>query len=67
MAEDSTDSGMFRVRRSSSVWRPLREYFHELLALEAQVPGASGAEPHFLGVATYNLQHRPASAKIEAS
>lgn len=31
--------------------------FHELLALEAQVAGAPGGEPHFLAVATYNLQH----------
>lgn len=33
------------------------DYFHDLLALEAQVPGAPGAEPHFLAVAAYNLQH----------
>ena len=31
--------------------------FHELLALEAQVGGAPGNVPHFLAVATYNLQH----------
>ena len=31
--------------------------FHELLALEAQVADAPGAAPHFLAVATYNLQH----------
>ena len=31
--------------------------FHELLALEAQVDGAPGNVPHFLAVATYNLQH----------
>lgn len=30
---------------------------HQLLALEAQVEGAPGALPHFLAVATYNLQH----------
>ena len=30
---------------------------HELLALEAQVAGAPGGVPHFLAVATYNLQH----------
>ena len=34
-----------------------RDYFHELLALEAQVPGGPGAMPHFLAVASYNLQH----------
>ena len=37
--------------------RACRDYFHDLLALEAQVPGAPGAEPHFLAVAAYNLQH----------
>lgn len=31
--------------------------FHDLLALESQVPGAAGGEPHFLAVASYNLQH----------
>ncbi|HEX7979977.1 MAG TPA: DUF5946 family protein [Gemmatimonadaceae bacterium] len=31
--------------------------FHELLALEAQVVGGPGEVPHFLAVATYNLQH----------
>jgi hypothetical protein len=31
--------------------------FHELLALEAQVTDAPGGVPHFLAVATYNLQH----------
>ena len=31
--------------------------FHELLALEGQVAGAPGGVPHFLAVATYNLQH----------
>jgi uncharacterized protein DUF5946 len=30
---------------------------HEMLALEAQVAGAPGVVPHFLAVATYNLQH----------
>jgi Family of unknown function (DUF5946) len=33
------------------------DYFHALLALEAEVPGAPGQEPHFFAVATYNLQH----------
>ena len=33
------------------------DYFHDLLALEATVVGAPGAEPHFLAVAAYNLQH----------
>lgn len=33
------------------------DYLHELLALEAEVPGGAGLEPHFLAVATYNLQH----------
>ena len=37
--------------------RTCREYFYELLALEAQVPGAQGGEPHFYAVASYNLQH----------
>jgi hypothetical protein len=31
--------------------------FHALLALEARVPGAAGALPHFFAVASYNLQH----------
>lgn len=30
---------------------------HELLVLEARVEGAAGGVPHFLAVATYNLQH----------
>ena len=34
-----------------------RALFHELLLLEARVPGAAGALPHFLAVATYSLQH----------
>jgi hypothetical protein len=33
------------------------DYFHELLVLEANVPGGPGELPHFLAVATYNLQH----------
>lgn len=37
--------------------RTCREYFHDLLALEAEVPGGAGGEPHFFAVATYNLQH----------
>lgn len=32
-------------------------YFHALLALEAEVPGGPGGEPHFFAVASYNLQH----------
>ena len=34
-----------------------RDYFYQLLILEARVPGAPGAEPHFFAVACYNLQH----------
>ena len=37
--------------------RECREYLHELLAVESQVPGAGGGEPHFFAVASYNLQH----------
>lgn len=37
--------------------RACEDYFHDLLALEALVPGAAGAEAHFYAVATYNLQH----------
>jgi hypothetical protein len=37
--------------------RTCRDYFHDLLALEATVPGGPGEEPHFFAVATYNLQH----------
>ncbi|HEV8365247.1 MAG TPA: DUF5946 family protein [Gemmatimonadaceae bacterium] len=33
------------------------DYFHELLAVESQVPGATGELPHFFAVAAYNLQH----------
>jgi hypothetical protein len=34
-----------------------RALFHELLLLEARAAGAAGALPHFLAVASYNLQH----------
>ena len=34
-----------------------QDYLHELLLLEAQVAAAPGAEPHFLAVASFNLQH----------
>ncbi len=34
-----------------------RDNFHALLALEAQVPEAAGALPHFYAVACYALQH----------
>jgi hypothetical protein len=34
-----------------------QDYLHELLVLEAQAAGAPGAEPHFLAVASFNLQH----------
>jgi hypothetical protein len=34
-----------------------RDYFHELLALEARVPNGPGTLAHFLAVASYNLQH----------
>src|SRR5688500_7852208 len=34
-----------------------RQSLHELLALEAQVPGGPGELPHFFTVAAYNLQH----------
>lgn len=37
--------------------RICRDYFHDLLALEAQVVGAAGELPHFFAVAAYNLQH----------
>lgn len=37
--------------------RSCRDYFHELLALEWQIPGASGGEAHLFAVGTYNLQH----------
>jgi hypothetical protein len=37
--------------------RECREYFHEMLALEAQVPGGPGDRAHFYAVASYNLQH----------
>jgi hypothetical protein len=34
-----------------------RDNFHALLLLESEVPGAPGALPHFLAVASYGLQH----------
>jgi hypothetical protein len=34
-----------------------RDYFHELLLLEAQVPDAAGTLLHFYAVASYVLQH----------
>ena len=37
--------------------RDCRDYFHDLLGLEAEVPGGAGALPHFFAVASYNLQH----------
>lgn len=37
--------------------RSCRDYFHDLLALEWQIPGAPGGEPHLFAVGTYNLQH----------
>ncbi len=37
--------------------RTCEQYFHDLLAVESQVTGGAGTEPHFLAVATYNLQH----------
>ena len=37
--------------------RDCRDYFHDLLGLEAEVPGGPGPLPHFFAVASYNLQH----------
>ena len=37
--------------------RQCRDYFYELLALEARVPGVPDLLSHFYAVATYNLQH----------
>jgi hypothetical protein len=34
-----------------------RENLHELLFIEAQIPGGPGARPHFYAVACYGLQH----------
>jgi hypothetical protein len=34
-----------------------RDNFHALLAIEAQVPDAAGALPHFYAVACYVIQH----------
>ena len=34
-----------------------RDYLHEMLALEWQVPGGPGHRGHFLAVSSYNLQH----------
>ena len=45
--------------------RACRDYFEEMLTLEARVPDAPGALPHFLAVASYNLQH-PSSFTVEA-
>lgn len=40
-------------------------HFHELLALESQIPGGPGETAHYLAVTTYNLQH-PAAFTPEA-
>jgi len=37
--------------------RRCEEYLHDLLALEWQIAGAPGGEPHLFAVGTYNLQH----------
>lgn len=37
--------------------RTCMENFHDLLMLEASVPGAAGGLPHFFAVASYGLQH----------
>ena len=41
-----------------------RALFHELLLLEARVPGVAGEMPHFLAVASYNLQHPSAFTPV---
>lgn len=42
---------------SLAAGRSCRDYFHDLLALEWQVPGAPSGAPHFFAVGSYNLQH----------
>lgn len=37
--------------------RTCRDYFHDMLGVESEVPFAQGGEPHFFAVASYNLQH----------
>lgn len=36
--------------------RSCESYFHDMLILEGQVPGAASSLPHFFAVAAYNLQ-----------
>ena len=38
-------------------WATCGDYLHEMLVLESRIPGGPGEEPHFLAVASYNLQH----------
>ncbi len=37
--------------------RSCRDYFHDMLGVESEVPFAQGGEPHFFAVGSYNLQH----------
>lgn len=37
--------------------RSCRDYFHEMLGVESEVPFAQGGAPHFFAVGSYNLQH----------
>lgn len=37
--------------------RACRDYFHDMLGVESEVPFAQGGEPHFFAVGSYNLQH----------
>lgn len=37
--------------------RKCRDYFHDMLGVESEVPFAQGGEPHFFAVGSYNLQH----------
>jgi hypothetical protein len=44
-----------------------RDNFHTLLLLEAEVPGAPGALPHFYAVGCYALQHPDGMAYTAAA
>lgn len=55
--EDSTQDRCPECGAALQGVNACQEYFHELLALEWRVPGASGGLPHFFAVASFNLQH----------
>jgi hypothetical protein len=57
VAADDPTSTCLECGAALAAGRDCVSYFHDLLALEAVVPGTPGSEPHFFAVAAYNLQH----------